>query len=865
MMNFVFGEYFQKSQISPDDALVILEKANQRKKEFAEVPLDAIYLVLDRLQERWSDPNYERRIRLQKILPHELNFSSEMVDLGLSRVALILNSEVLHKKVETELGSIPRHSEFKIQAQSATALKWEPLGTLFHVLAGNGFLGALSSLLEGLLTSNINILKLAQGKSSFMAEFIESLEEVDSDGVIYKNIAVVQVPSSDKETLNVFKKNADGIVVWGGEAAIQAYRHDLPARTRLIGFGPKLSFAYVSRLGLSNMGTTSAADALALEISTWDQSACTAPQFCYVEGLEGARSFLKELEKSMLRMNNELPPGPASEAAASEIQKWRGLALVEESLDQGQLRASTDDLSYSLILSHDKQPLPSPLHRTIRVIPVEGPQDVVAEISDISGYLQTLGLYSCSSEFAELSLLFSKAGVLRVLELGKMSFGEVDDPHDGAYDLPQFMKLCHYRMNPANRELSINDTIPPQQLKETIEYKLKTMNLKKSHYPELKRRLESYSLNSLDDLKKVPPQKDFEFNFDCARDGYVARSGGTTGEPKYSIYSEKEWQRLIDRSIQVFLASGIVKGDRIANCLSAGDLYGGFVSFDHINQHMGTLQFNFSSNASVDSFVSTWKKFRFNVIQGIPSYILPFLEKVKEVCPEFEFEKFLFGGTTLNAGARKLLKDQFNVRRFSAIYGANDGGPIGYQCQSLEGNLYHVLDDYNYIELLDDHGHDVSPGQIGNLHLTALEKYSYPLIRYPLGDRAREVLAKCSCGRSARTIEWLGRETDFFEVRGKVFSAHEFETLLTPLESLEYQVKILTQSIQFLVEVESKRFDKPLIDSVREQLRSHLGLVESGQEQTFNVEIKLFSPGEIPRKTRSTKLEKLIVSAGESE
>ena len=38
------------------------------------------------------------------------------------------------------------------------------------------------------------------------------------------------------------------------------------------------------------------------------------------------------------------------------------------------------------------------------------------------------------------------------------------------------------------------------------------------------------------------------------------------------------------------------------------------------------------------------------------------------------------------------------------------------------------------VEVLDDEGKDVSPGELGNIHITHLDNYLMPLIRYKIGD-----------------------------------------------------------------------------------------------------------------------------------
>ena len=121
-------------------------------------------------------------------------------------------------------------------------------------------------------------------------------------------------------------------------------------------------------------------------------------------------------------------------------------------------------------------------------------------------------------------------------------------------------------------------------------------------------------IESIDSLKKISisTKKSLEQLYTQNLEwsgGYVSRSGGTTSKPSYSVFSGDDWQALIQRSVDVFRSVGMKQGDRVANCLSSGNLYGGFISFAHINSAMGAISFGFSTNAEPEVFVETDQKF----------------------------------------------------------------------------------------------------------------------------------------------------------------------------------------------------------------------------------------------------------------
>lgn len=93
-------------------------------------------------------------------------------------------------------------------------------------------------------------------------------------------------------------------------------------------------------------------------------------------------------------------------------------------------------------------------------------------------------------------------------------------------------------------------------------------------------------------------------------------------------------------------------------------------------------------------------------------------------------------------------------------YGCRDGGILALGCPA--GRL-HIPQENVILELLDEQGHPVRPGQVGEVVVTHLETYAMPLIRYRTGDLARASThsRRCECGVSlAALAEVRGRLTD---------------------------------------------------------------------------------------------------------
>src|SRR4030095_2356088 len=105
--------------------------------------------------------------------------------------------------------------------------------------------------------------------------------------------------------------------------------------------------------------------------------------------------------------------------------------------------------------------------------------------------------------------------------------------------------------------------------------------------------------------------------------------------------------------------------------------------------------------------------------------------------------------------------------RFFDRYGAPEYAPIAAECAF--GNK-HLFEDRAIIEVVDENGRVLPPGERGDrILLTLLERRTQPLIRYEISDMVRELPGTCACGRPFRLIESIeGRREDilYFPPRG---------------------------------------------------------------------------------------------------
>jgi phenylacetate-CoA ligase len=100
----------------------------------------------------------------------------------------------------------------------------------------------------------------------------------------------------------------------------------------------------------------------------------------------------------------------------------------------------------------------------------------------------------------------------------------------------------------------------------------------------------------------------------------------------------------------------------------------------------------------------------------------------------------------------------FGARAYEE-YGAVENCVLATECE--RGRL-HVSPDFGIVEIVDDEGSPVPPGEIGRVICTGLANRTQPLIRYEIGDLASWATEPCPCGRNHLPVleQLVGRLED---------------------------------------------------------------------------------------------------------
>ncbi|KUO75278.1 MAG: hypothetical protein APF77_22450 [Clostridia bacterium BRH_c25] len=373
--------------------------------------------------------------------------AAQLVELGVPKWASeeyvrvtvdSLKRDALLKKVHIELGEDPFTWK---QVGEGIEEKGHPLGVIMHIGAGNTLGLSAFSVIEGLLTGNINILKLPENEGGLSAKLL--MELINIEPRLKPYIYVLDVSSKNSEVISKLVEVANAVVVWGSDEAISAVRQLAPPSLPIIEWGHRLSFAYFAE----EEKNEEALHGLALDICLTDQLYCSSPQCVFYEtdNSEELDNFADRLARHVEAAAGQYPPAARLVNVQAQITWIHELVRMEEILKEKRL-ITNEQKQYSVMVDYTAELKASPLFRNIWVMPIKR-EKILGLLRVHKGYLQTVGLSCNNKDFNELSGIFYAAGINRITTCGNMSTNYTGEPHDGIYALGRYIRKVNKRFN----------------------------------------------------------------------------------------------------------------------------------------------------------------------------------------------------------------------------------------------------------------------------------------------------------------------------------------------------------------------------------------------------------------------------------
>ena len=356
------------------------------------------------------------------------------------------------------------------------------------------------------------------------------------------------------------------------------------------------------------------------------------------------------------------------------------------------------------------------------------------------------------------------------------------------------------------------------------------------HYAVALAHVDPRDIDSLESFSRLPLTEKNELaasaaSFTAVPPESVAEivvTSGSTGKPLLFPLTANDLDRLAFNEALSFNAAGIDCSDRVQILVSLDRLfiagmayYRGLTLLGATTARVGVLPFPMQKH-----YLELLKP---TALVGVPSFLLKLAA---------ELERSGFDPAT--AGIRTLVCIGETVRtrelelnpvgqalttRFGATvcstYGATELSVAYGECTHGCGGHSHP--ELVYTEIVDDEGHTLPDGEIGELVTTTLGVEGVPLVRYRTGDMTFAMTAPCACGRnSCRIGPILGRKSQLIKLKGTTLYPTTVTNALDGIDGIEDYVLVLENDTSLSDRVTLHAATRPdNVPLIAQNLRTH--------------------------------------------
>jgi phenylacetate-CoA ligase len=372
--------------------------------------------------------------------------------------------------------------------------------------------------------------------------------------------------------------------------------------------------------------------------------------------------------------------------------------------------------------------------------------------------------------------------------------------------------------------------------------------------------VEPKDIRSLDDLTRLPMTVKSELIEDQAAhppfgtnttyplEAYVRfhQTSGTTGVPLRVLDTDASWDWWARCWGHVLCGAGLTASDRIFMAFSFGPFIGFWAAAEGARK-IGALMVPGGGRDSPQR-LELMRDSGATALCCTPTYALRLAEVAREV--NFDLRSIPMR-TTVHAGepganvpaTKKRIEAAWGAKCYDHA-GASEVGAHSFECEAQPGGT-HLIESEFIIEVFEkETGKPVRPGERGELVITNLGRWGFPIIRYRTGDVVQLNTQPCVCGRTFARFEGglLGRADDMFTVRGVNVFPRAVENLVRRFPEVdEFRVTVRTvrEMDEMEIEVELAEGAGPaLVNGIAQAIDSSL---------SFRPNVRLVERGSLPR------------------
>lgn len=324
----------------------------------------------------------------------------------------------------------------------------------------------------------------------------------------------------------------------------------------------------------------------------------------------------------------------------------------------------------------------------------------------------------------------------------------------------------------------------------------------------------------------------------------VVLSSGTTGRPTTVMYTESDLERLAYNERISFAGCGLSSSDVVLlTCTMDRCFVAGLAYFSGVRS-LGAAAVR-NGLSSFESHLEIIRRLKPTVLVGVPSFLHKlgcFLDSRGMAPATAGVARLICIGEPVRDRSMKLLRVGENLERLwnarvYSTYASSEIVTSFCECTAQAGG--HLHPDLAVVEIVDESGTPLPPGQVGEVVVTPLAIQGMPLVRFRTGDLSFLMDGPCRCGRtSPRLGPILGRKQQMLKLRGTTVYPTAINAVLDGYPGIsEYYVAAssdgdLSDRVRVVVSLDDPSCSaEGIMDRLQARLRVRPEVVIAGEDE----------------------------------
>lgn len=407
--------------------------------------------IIAQLARQWREPSFPLRQRLLEASPRQTGFAPATLAAGLDAFFEEITEENLHLLIQQDLGHRQRLENFSSsepEFKSGRAAIARGPRLMAHVAAGNIPNSVLFSIILGLLVRSAQFVKCASGFALAPRLFAHSIYEMEPK--LGACLEIAEWRGGNEPLEAALFGEAELVTATGSDEAIEAIRRRVPPRVRLVRYGHRVSFGFISKESLRLAHLPGLAARAAVDVAAWNQLGCLSPHLFYVEhgGQATAEQFAEVLADELARREQSDPRGAVSVEVSAVIASRRAAhAMRGAHSPDTRVWSSEGSTAWTVVYEADPEFRLSCLHRFIYVKAVASLSEALRAAEILRGRISTVGIAAPEHAAGNVALELARRGVPRICPIGRMQRPPLAWRHDGRPALGDLVTWVDWEQN----------------------------------------------------------------------------------------------------------------------------------------------------------------------------------------------------------------------------------------------------------------------------------------------------------------------------------------------------------------------------------------------------------------------------------